>query len=113
MFFTGTETAEQNASARAYELEFARIWRDTPKIVFSKSLAQVQGNATLAAIHLDEVKTHTSETTTTEDRKEWRITFRPADAPQGGTPTPVIQAGGVGPAPTPHGLPSSPVPVGP
>ena len=42
------ETAEQNASARAYELEFARIWRDTPKIVFSKSLAQVQGNATLA-----------------------------------------------------------------
>src|SRR5438128_2035114 len=42
------ETAEQNPSARDYELEFARIWRETPKIVFSSTLEKVEGNATLA-----------------------------------------------------------------
>ena len=41
------ETADQNLSAPAYELEFARIWQKTPKIVFSKTLEQVQGNARL------------------------------------------------------------------
>jgi dihydrofolate reductase len=41
------ETAEENPSAPEYELEFARIWKDTPKIVFSKTLEKVEGNARL------------------------------------------------------------------
>jgi dihydrofolate reductase len=41
------ETADQNPSAPAYELEFARIWQSIPKIVFSKTLEHVQGNARL------------------------------------------------------------------
>lgn len=41
------ETADQNPSAPAYALEFARIWQRTPKVVFSKTLEQVQGNARL------------------------------------------------------------------
>jgi dihydrofolate reductase len=41
------ETADQNPSAAEYELEFARIWKDLPKIVFSKILEKVEGNATL------------------------------------------------------------------
>jgi dihydrofolate reductase len=41
------ETAEQNPSATDYELEFARIWKQLPKIVFSSTLEQVEGNATL------------------------------------------------------------------
>jgi hypothetical protein len=32
------ETAEENPSAAEHELEFARIWRSMPKIVFSKTL---------------------------------------------------------------------------
>jgi len=41
------ETADTNLSAPEYELEFARIWKKMPKIVFSKTLEQVQGNARL------------------------------------------------------------------
>lgn len=41
------ETADTNPSSPEYELEFARIWKSTPKIVFSKTLEQVQGNARL------------------------------------------------------------------
>jgi dihydrofolate reductase len=41
------ETAEENPSASEYELEFARIWKALPKIVFSKSLEKVEGNARL------------------------------------------------------------------
>ena len=41
------ETADENPSAPEYELEFARIWKDTPKIVFSKTLEKVEGNARL------------------------------------------------------------------
>ena len=41
------ETAEDNPSAPEQELEFARIWKDTPKIVFSKTLERVEGNARL------------------------------------------------------------------
>src|SRR6266498_3416081 len=41
------ETADQNPSAAEYELEFARIWKGMPKIVFSKTLEKVEGNATL------------------------------------------------------------------
>jgi dihydrofolate reductase len=42
------ETADQNPSAAEHELEFARIWKGTPKIVFSKTLEKVEGNARLA-----------------------------------------------------------------
>src|ERR671918_26127 len=41
------ETADQNPSLPEHELEFARIWKDTPKIVFSKTLEKVEGNARL------------------------------------------------------------------
>jgi dihydrofolate reductase len=41
------ETADENPSAPDQELEFARIWKDTPKIVFSKTLEKVEGNARL------------------------------------------------------------------
>jgi dihydrofolate reductase len=42
------ETAEENPAAAEHELEFARIWKRVPKIVFSKTLETVEGNATLA-----------------------------------------------------------------
>ena len=42
------ETADENPSISEYEREFARIWKDTPKIVFSKTLEKVEGNARLA-----------------------------------------------------------------
>jgi dihydrofolate reductase len=42
------ETADQNPSAPEHELEFARIWKDLPKIVFSKTLQEVEGNSRLA-----------------------------------------------------------------
>jgi dihydrofolate reductase len=41
------ETAHENPSAPEHELEFASIWQDTPKIVFSKTLEKVEGNARL------------------------------------------------------------------
>ena len=41
------ETAEPNPSAADYELEFARIWKALPKIVFSTTLETVEGNARL------------------------------------------------------------------
>lgn len=41
------ETADQNPSAREHELEFARIWQELPKIVFSRTLETVEGNARL------------------------------------------------------------------
>ena len=41
------ETAEQTMSGAA-ELEFARIWRPIPKVVFSRTLDSVAGNARLA-----------------------------------------------------------------
>jgi dihydrofolate reductase len=42
------ETAEENPAASDYELEFARIWKAIPRIVFSKTLEKVEGNARLA-----------------------------------------------------------------
>ena len=39
------------------------------------------GDPTLAALHIAPVQTRTNETTSTEDKKEWRITFRSNDAP--------------------------------
>jgi dihydrofolate reductase len=41
------ETADENPSLRDFELEFARIWRAQPKIVFSKTLEKVEGDARL------------------------------------------------------------------
>jgi dihydrofolate reductase len=41
------ETADERPSAPEHELEFARIWKDTPKIVFSRTLEKVEGNARL------------------------------------------------------------------
>jgi dihydrofolate reductase len=42
------DTADQNPSAAEHELEFARIWQTLPKVVFSRTLTDVQGNARLA-----------------------------------------------------------------
>jgi dihydrofolate reductase len=42
------DTAEENESAPEYMREFARIWKATPKVVFSRTLQHVEGNATLA-----------------------------------------------------------------
>jgi dihydrofolate reductase len=42
------ETAHENAALSEYALEFARIWQDLPKIVFSTTLEKVDGNARLA-----------------------------------------------------------------
>src|SRR3954452_1703397 len=42
------ETADETPSAPDYVLEFAGVWKDTPKIVFSKTLEKVEGNARLA-----------------------------------------------------------------
>jgi dihydrofolate reductase len=47
------ETAEQTMSDEA-ELEFARLWRPIPKVVFSRTLSSVEGNARLAT---DEIGT--------------------------------------------------------
>ena len=41
------ETADQNPSAGEPELEFARIWQNLPKIVFSTTLEKVQGKSRL------------------------------------------------------------------
>ena len=41
------ETADENPSAAEHELEFARIWQSLPKVVFSKTLQKVEGNARL------------------------------------------------------------------
>src|SRR5207249_2712320 len=41
------ETADRSPSAAEHEREFARIWQSLPKIVFSKTLQQVEGNARL------------------------------------------------------------------
>jgi dihydrofolate reductase len=41
------DTADQNPSLPDYALEFAHIWKDAPKIVFSRTLEEVEGNARL------------------------------------------------------------------
>lgn len=43
------ETAEErNPSALDYELEFAQIWKELPKLVYSTSLEAVEGNTRLS-----------------------------------------------------------------
>jgi dihydrofolate reductase len=41
------ETAEENPDSTPVEIEFARIWKRLPKIVFSKTLEKVEGNTKL------------------------------------------------------------------
>ena len=40
-------TADQDPGASAPEIEFARIWRDMPKIVFSRTLEHAGSNTTI------------------------------------------------------------------
>jgi len=40
-------TADQNPSAPPHQVEYAQVWRDKPKLVFSKTLTQVDWNARL------------------------------------------------------------------
>jgi dihydrofolate reductase len=40
-------TADQDPDAPPYVVDFARIWRDTPKVVFSTTLRHVDWNSTL------------------------------------------------------------------
>lgn len=39
--------ADQNPDTSEVEMEYARIWKSIPKIVFSRTLDHVEGNATL------------------------------------------------------------------
>ena len=55
------ETAGENPSLSDYELEFARIWKDLPKIVFSKTLEKVEGNARLVSHGIAEEVTRLKE----------------------------------------------------
>lgn len=41
-------TADENPSAAPYEVEYARIWKSKPKIVFSRTLEQVGWNSRLS-----------------------------------------------------------------
>ncbi|HET9143800.1 dihydrofolate reductase family protein [Actinophytocola sp.] len=41
-------TADQDPDAPAYVVDYARLWRATPKIVFSTTLTEVEGHARLA-----------------------------------------------------------------
>jgi len=41
------ETADQNPSLSEPELEFARIWKALPRVVFSRTLEEVEGNTRL------------------------------------------------------------------
>lgn len=40
-------TADQNPDLSDYEREYARLWQDTDRIIFSKTLDKVEGNAQL------------------------------------------------------------------
>jgi len=47
-------TAERDPSATPAMIEFARIWKDKPKIVFSTTLAAVEWNSKLVSDHAAE-----------------------------------------------------------
>jgi dihydrofolate reductase len=42
------ETADENPSLSETEREFAAIWQELPRVVFSRTLEEVEGNARLA-----------------------------------------------------------------
>ncbi len=48
------ETADRQPSISEYHLEFARLWQALPKVVFSNTLEEVEGNARLATDGLAE-----------------------------------------------------------
>ncbi len=48
------ETADQDPSLGAAELEWAALWQPLPKVVFSTTLSAVEGNARLASVGLAE-----------------------------------------------------------
>ena len=50
-------TADANPSTPPCMAEFARIWRDKPKVVFSKTLAKVEWNSRLVRDNITEVIT--------------------------------------------------------
>ena len=51
-------TAHTNTSAPDYEIEYAHIWQNTPKVVFSRTLEKVGENARLVRGNIaEEVKT--------------------------------------------------------
>jgi dihydrofolate reductase len=54
------ETAEEDPSLPEHELEFARVWKAIPKVVFSSTLEEIVGNAVLLrgglVEHLAELK---------------------------------------------------------
>jgi len=58
---TPWETADERPSVPEHVLEFARIWKDTPKIVFSNTLDKVEGNARLVRDGAAEVVTRPKE----------------------------------------------------
>jgi dihydrofolate reductase len=47
-------TADTKPSAADYEVEFARIWKDMPKVVFSKTLDKVEWNSRLVRDNIAE-----------------------------------------------------------
>ena len=47
-------TADEDPSAPDYVVEFARIWRDTPKVVFSTTLEKVDSNSRLVRDNIAE-----------------------------------------------------------
>jgi dihydrofolate reductase len=57
------ETADEKPSLPEHELEFARIWKNMPKIVFSKTLEKVEGNARLVRDGVAEEVTKLKEQT--------------------------------------------------
>jgi dihydrofolate reductase len=57
------ETVDESSSNPAHEIEFAELWNPLPKLVFSRTLDRVEGNARLAAGDLaEEVERLTRET---------------------------------------------------
>ena len=48
------ETAEEDPAISDYAAEFARIWKQLPKVVFSSTLTEVEGNTRLATGSVEE-----------------------------------------------------------
>ncbi len=63
------ETVDRSPSAGEVEVEFARIWQSIPKVVFSRTLERVEGNARLA---IDGIAVRQP------DRPGWRHALLPA-----------------------------------
>ena len=55
------ETAEEDPALPEHQVEFARIWKETPQIVFSKTLEKVEGNASLVRENAAEEVTRLKE----------------------------------------------------